>query len=80
MVQRFARIYIQIQTPSETNSEGWRMMQLLTIKVAAEKLAVSPDFLKKLQRQGRLKVVRLGKAVRVSEQELERLCREEFNR
>jgi excisionase family DNA binding protein len=54
------------------------MTQLLTIKKAAEMLAVSPEFLKKLQRQGRLRIVRLGRAVRVSEQELERICREEF--
>ena len=56
------------------------MMQLFTLKKAAEVLAVSPEFLKKLQRQGRLRVVRLGRAVRISEQELERLCREEFGR
>lgn len=53
-------------------------MQLLTIKQAAAVLSVSPEFLKKLQRRGRLKVVRLGRAIRISEQELERLCREEF--
>lgn len=56
------------------------MTQLLTIKEAAAILAVSPEFLKKLQRQGRLRVVRLGRAIRISEQELERLCREEFHR
>ncbi len=56
------------------------MDQLLTIKKAATKLDVSPEFLKKLQRLGRLRVVRIGRAVRVSEQELERLCREEFRK
>ena len=56
------------------------MMQLLSIKKAATVLSVSPEFLKKLQRQGRLRVVRLGRAIRISEQELERLCREEFRR
>jgi excisionase family DNA binding protein len=55
-------------------------MQLLTLKQAAATLSVSPEFLKKLQRQGRLKVVRLGRAIRVSEQELDRLCREEFGK
>ena len=52
------------------------MQQLVTLKEAAETLAVSPEFLKKLQRLGRLQVVRLGKAVRVSEHEVERLCGE----
>ena len=56
------------------------MMQLLTVKKAAAALSVSPEFIKKLQRQGRLKVVRLGRAIRISEQELERLCREEFRK
>jgi excisionase family DNA binding protein len=54
--------------------------RLVTLKQAARILSVSPEFLKKLQRQGRLRIVRLGRAVRVSEQELERLCREEFRR
>ena len=56
------------------------MERLLTLKKAAAILAVSPEFLKKLQRNGRLRIVRLGRAVRVSELELERLCREEFRR
>jgi excisionase family DNA binding protein len=54
--------------------------RLFTLKQAAAILAVSPEFLKKLQRKGRLHIVRLGRAVRVSDQELERLCREEFRR
>lgn len=56
------------------------MVQLLTLKQAAGMLAVSPEFLKKLQRQGRLRVVRLGRAVRISEREVERLSREEFQK
>jgi excisionase family DNA binding protein len=52
------------------------MEQLFTLKRAAEILAVSPEFLKKLERSGRLRVVRLGRAIRVTAQELERLCRE----
>jgi excisionase family DNA binding protein len=51
---------------------------LHTLKEAAAMLSVSRDFLKKLQRQRRMRIVRLGRAVRVSEQEIERLCREEF--
>jgi excisionase family DNA binding protein len=54
--------------------------QLLTLKKAALKLDVSLQFLKRLQRQGRLRVIRLGRAVRVSEQELERLVRDEFRK
>jgi excisionase family DNA binding protein len=53
------------------------MNKLLTLKTAAAQLSVSVEFLKRLQRTGRLRVVRLGRAVRVSEQELDRLCREE---
>ncbi len=52
------------------------MTKLLALKDAAEQLSVSPEFLKKLQRDGRLQVVRLGRAVRVSEEEVERLARE----
>jgi len=54
--------------------------QLLTLRKAAERLDISPQFLKRLQRQGRLRVVRLGRAIRVTEQELERLCRDEFRK
>ncbi len=53
-----------------------RMERLLTLKAAAQKLAVSQQFLKRLQRQGRLKVVRLGRSVRIEERELERLVRD----
>ena len=52
------------------------MEQLVTLKEGATRLAVSPEFLKKLQRCGRLRIVRLGRAVRISEHEIERLCRE----
>jgi excisionase family DNA binding protein len=51
--------------------------QLLTIRKAAEQLAVSPEFIKRLCRRGALRVVRLGRAVRVPQHELERLCRED---
>ena len=54
------------------------MEQLYRLKKAAHILDVSPEFLKKLQRQGRLRIIRLGRTIRVSSQELERLCREEF--
>ena len=49
------------------------MERLYTLKQSAEMLAVSPELLKKLYRQGRLRVVRIGRAVRISEKELERL-------
>jgi len=60
--------------------QGGLVERLFTLKQAAAILAVSAEFLKKLQRSGRLHVVRLGRAVRVSERELERLCREESRR
>jgi excisionase family DNA binding protein len=59
---------------------GGLVERLFTLKQAAAILAVSAEFLKKLQRNGRLHIVRLGRAIRVSERELERLCREEFRR
>ena len=56
------------------------MDRLFTLKRAAQQLDVSPEFLKKLRRMGRLRTVSLGRAVRVSEQELQRLCREGVSR
>ncbi len=57
-----------------------QVQKLLTLKDSAALLSVSVEFLKKLRREKRLHVVKLGRAVRVSEQELERLCREEFGK
>ncbi len=54
------------------------MEQLYRLKKAAGILDVSPEFLKKLRREGRLRIVKIGRVIRVSSQELERLCREEF--
>lgn len=56
------------------------MERLVSIKRAARRLQVSEKFLRRLQQSGRLRVVRLGRAIRISEQELERLCREEFGK
>jgi excisionase family DNA binding protein len=53
------------------------MRKLLTLRDTAELLSISPGFVKKLRRQQRLRVIKLGRAVRVSERELERLCQEE---
>ena len=52
------------------------VQKLLTLKEAAALLSVSEEFMKKLRREGRLHVVKLGRAVRVPVNELERLCRE----
>jgi excisionase family DNA binding protein len=52
------------------------MERLITLKRAAEQLQVSERFLRRLERSGRLKVVRIGRAVRIREEDLERLCRE----
>ena len=48
--------------------------RLFTLKQAAELLAVSPELLKKLYRQKRLRVIHIGRVVRISEKELERLA------
>jgi excisionase family DNA binding protein len=50
--------------------------RLFTLKQAAEILAVSPELLRKLRRQQRLRVVRLGRVVRVPESEVHRLARD----
>jgi hypothetical protein len=47
--------------------------KLFTLKQSAATLSVSVEFLKKLHRVGQLDVVRLGRAIRVPERELERL-------
>jgi excisionase family DNA binding protein len=52
------------------------MESLLTIKQTAAILAISPEFVKKLQRRGKVRVIRIGRAVRVSPREVERLCRD----
>ena len=48
-----------------------------TLKQAARKLQVSEKFLRRLMTTGHLRVIRLGRAIRVSERELERLCQHE---
>ena len=52
------------------------MEQFYTIKRAARYLEVSEKFLRKLQRRGRLRVVRLGRTVRIARAEIERLIRD----
>jgi excisionase family DNA binding protein len=52
------------------------MERLVTMKRAAARLQVSERFLRRLARSGHLKVVRIGRAVRIPAAELERLCRE----
>jgi len=49
---------------------------LVKLNAVAEALGVSLTFVKKLRREGKLRVVKLGhRAVRVSTREIERLCR-----
>ncbi len=50
------------------------MTRLLKVHEAAERLAISQKHLRRLIAQGRLRAVRLGRAVRVPEAELERLA------
>lgn len=52
------------------------MEQLLSIRRAAKTLQVSEKFLRKLQHAGALRVIRLGRAVRVPKGEIERLYRQ----
>jgi excisionase family DNA binding protein len=52
--------------------------RLFTIRQAARQLQVSEKFLRTLQSKGRLRVVHLGRAVRIPEQEIERIAREGF--
>jgi len=47
--------------------------RLISMKRAARLLQVSERFLRRLERSGRLRVVRLGRAVRIPAKELERL-------
>jgi excisionase family DNA binding protein len=49
--------------------------RLVKLNDAASALGVSLTFVKRLRRQGKLRVVKLGRrAVRVSTREIERLC------
>jgi excisionase family DNA binding protein len=50
--------------------------RLLRFGEAAKALGISPSLLKRLRREGKVRVVKLGRrAVRVSVREIERLCR-----
>ena len=52
--------------------------RLLRLGEAARVLGISPSLMKKLRREGAIRVVRLGRrAIRVSAREVERLCRRE---
>ena len=52
--------------------------RLFRFKEAAKVLAVSDSSLKRMRREGKLRVVRLGRrAVRISQRELQRLCAKE---
>ena len=52
------------------------MERLVTLKHAARILSVSPEFLKKAYRTGRVRVVRFGRAVRIPAEEIDRLARD----
>ena len=54
------------------------MEKFYSLRELATQLSVSVDTLKRLHRKGRLRVVRLGCSVRVTESEVRRLCAEEF--
>jgi len=52
------------------------MDQLFTVSQAAERLSLKPPTLRKWIFQGRLPVVRIGRAVRIKEKDLEAIIRE----
>jgi excisionase family DNA binding protein len=56
------------------------MDRLYTLRRAAARLDVSERFLRRLYASGRLRVVRLGRAVRIPQQEVERVGREGVGR
>jgi excisionase family DNA binding protein len=56
------------------------MDRLLSLADAAARLSMSPDFLKRLYRTDRLRIVRLGRSIRVPLEEVERLAREGVRR
>lgn len=47
---------------------------LLTFDQASDALSISPAMLRKLARTGRLKVTRIGRCTRISQEEILRLC------
>jgi excisionase family DNA binding protein len=50
--------------------------RLLRLQEAAKVLGISPSLMKRLRREGKVRVVKIGRrAVRVSTREIERLCR-----
>jgi excisionase family DNA binding protein len=50
--------------------------RLLRLREAAQVLGISPSLMKRLRREGKVRVVKIGcRAVRVSTREIERLCR-----
>lgn len=51
--------------------------QLYTLKEASEILSLSVNTLKKWRYDGKLKVVKLGRAIRVPKEELERMLKGE---
>ena len=52
--------------------------RLFRFKEVAKRLAVSDSHLKRMYQEGKVRVVRLGlKAVRISQREVQRLCKED---
>jgi len=54
------------------------MAELLTVTVAAERLALSPATLRRWITDGRIGFVKLGKAVRIRADEVESLARKNY--
>ena len=56
------------------------MYQLITVFRAAELLALKPSTIRKMILQRRLSVVRIGRAVRIREGDLETIVREGYRK
>ena len=52
-------------------------MKYYKVKEVAEMLSVTRQCIDKWRKQGRIKAIKIGKAVRISEEEIERLKRGE---
>jgi excisionase family DNA binding protein len=62
----------------ENNSQGqtssWPTNRLLKIREVAGALGISPAMVQKLKRTNRIKVVHIGRSVRIPHAEVMRLC------
>ncbi len=60
----------------QTNDTGENEPQLVDVDEAAARLKCSPEYIRKLERRGDLKAIRLGRLVRFPLEEIARFIRE----